>query len=105
MGNRFIKQIVPDHRRFIPITSGNLAPEVNSQLPALAAFEKKRISKTVVDIVACLSAGRGVHVQNYVQTFAPAPVHNSVQEFVARTLQSGHCSVRDEQTVIERDTN
>src|SRR5204862_5048015 len=59
--------------------------------------------KTVVDIVASLSTGRRMHVENYVQTFAATPTYNSIQQFVARAVQPGRCSFCDEQTIVERN--
>src|SRR5204862_7770082 len=76
--DRLVKKIISDHRRLVSVTRSNLSPQVDCQLLTLTTFEKKRIGETVVDIVTGLSAGRSVHVQNHIQTFAATPADEPV---------------------------
>src|SRR6266404_4786780 len=101
----FIEKIVADDYRIVSITVCNFPPQAGGQILTLAAFEKERVGPTVIDVVAGLSTGRGVHIQNYVEPFSPAPIDNSVQQFIARALQSWDSCVRYKQTITERDTN
>src|ERR1700754_965629 len=104
-GDRLVKQIVTQNRRFVSETRGDLSPDIDGQLLTLGAFEQKRISPTVVDVISSLSARRAMHVQNNRKTFLLAPGDNLVQQFVTRTFKFLLFTFGDKKPIAEGHTN
>ncbi len=53
---------------------GKLPPDIDRQLPAFAAFKEERVAPTIIDVISCLTTRRRMHVEDYKQSFLPAPI-------------------------------
>ena len=62
--DRFIDKLIAENCSLVFVAVGNVAPNVAHQLLALLALKEPGVTIAVVDVVARLSAGCIVHVEN-----------------------------------------
>ena len=102
VGDGLIHQLIAENHWFVLVAGGNSLPDVDKQLLARLALEQPGIAMAVVDVVARLSAGTVVHVENQVETRVTAPVHHRVDAGKAvLILGAAHVVLVGEEPVVE----
>ena len=66
VGNRLVHQLIAENHRLVLVAGGDALPDVDEQLLAGLALKEPGIAMAVVDVVARLSAGTVVHIENQV---------------------------------------
>ena len=76
--DRLVVQFITQDDRLVLIMIGNLAPDVAVKLLALLAVEQPRIAVAIINIIACLSTGSIVHIQDKVKICFTTPVYERI---------------------------
>ena len=78
---RLVQKVVARDRGFISVNKRDFLPQRKRLFPVVRVDEETRnVLKAVVDVGAGLSARRGVHVDERVQSILPAPADHAVEQ-------------------------
>ncbi len=105
-GNGLVEEFVTEDDRFVLVAVGYPAPDVAIELLAGFAVEQPGITVAVVDVVARLSAGGVVHVEDEIQVRLTTPVYKAV--YAGKAVLGGgqpHIVLVRKQFVMERQTD
>ena len=106
VGDRLVHQFVAQNHGLVLVTESDALPDVAEQLLAGLALEQPGIAMAVIDIVARLSAGAVVHVENQVESRGTAPTHHRVDAGkTVLVLGPSHIVLVGEQPVVEGKTD
>ena len=104
--NGLVEEFVTEDDRFVLVAVGYPAPDVTVELLADFAVEQPGIAVAVVDVVARLSAGGVVHVEDEVQVRFAAPLYQAVHAGKAVLVGSQpHIVLVRKQFVMERQAD
>ena len=106
VGNGLIHQFVAQDGGLTLITVGYLAPDLTEQLLRGLTLKEPGIAVPVVDVVASLTTGAVVHIENQVEPVGLAPAHHRVDACIAVLLaRLSHIVFVCEEFIVERQTD